>query len=123
MPPRTVPAPGSSATLQHPPPFPPTWRCVRRTIVLMSRLCPGKEAEVASDDLWLQERRSSGRNVGSGLSRSVPNKRAWLCREVAGQLVSVRQADLADLLGAALGSAITGTNTRCAAALIFYGFA
>jgi len=26
---------------------------MRRTITPMSRLCPGKEAEVVSDDLWL----------------------------------------------------------------------
>src|SRR5689334_13165086 len=37
------------------------------------------------------------------------------------QPISLRQADLADLLGAALGSAITGINTCCAAALVFYG--
>src|SRR5689334_4225939 len=50
MPPHIVPAPGSSAIPRHPPPFPPTWRCVWRTIVLMSCLCPGKEAEMVSDD-------------------------------------------------------------------------
>src|SRR4051812_35370058 len=37
----------------HPSPLPPAWRCMRRTITPMSRLCPGKEVSAASDDFRL----------------------------------------------------------------------
>src|SRR5690242_1463507 len=54
MPPRTVPDRALAATPRHPPPLPPTWRCLRRTITRMSRLCPGKEVSAASDDFRLR---------------------------------------------------------------------
>src|SRR4051812_11976227 len=50
MPPHTGPGQERAARPRRPSPLPPTWRCLRRTIAPMSRLCPGKEAEAASDD-------------------------------------------------------------------------
>src|SRR4051794_16408897 len=82
----------------------------------MSRLCPGKEVSAASDDFRLKEKKVwlKGRQRIVAIEAEQV---AFVMQIGRRQLISLRQADLADLLEAALGSVITGINTCCAAAL------
>src|SRR4051812_32712656 len=82
----------------------------------MSRRCPGKEVSAASDDFRLKEKKVwlKGRQRIVAIEAEQV---AFVMQIGRRQLISLRQADLADLLEAALGSVITSINTCCAAAL------